>query len=111
MGLVLPRLPERPYRGLPSGNPSEIPAATVCDVVPWSVSAFLLDKLSVGPRSFSEGSVTPMPTLKPPQCLQSNPRAFPEIVRAIGRGAIVPAPAGRADTEGSRHGGNGANAG
>ena len=31
MGLVLPRLSERPYRGLPSGNPSEIPASTVCD--------------------------------------------------------------------------------
>lgn len=111
MGLVLPRLLERPYRGLPSGNPSEIPTATVCDrgaLVSFGFPA----RLTLGAaRSFSEGSVTPMPTLKPPKCLQSSPRAFPEIVRAIGRGAIVPAPAGRADTEGSRHGGNGANAG
>ena len=31
MGLVLPCFSERPFRGLPNGRPSEIPAATVCD--------------------------------------------------------------------------------
>jgi len=54
-GATLPGLPERKaFRNFLSHG--------LATVVPWSVSAFLLDKLSADPRSFREVSANSMPT-------------------------------------------------
>lgn len=57
-----PHLSERPFRPLPSGSLPEFPWLWPCPAtVPWSVPAFLLDKTSVGPRSFGEVGGSPLP--------------------------------------------------